>query len=200
MSKNIAVIGPGTCKPSSGIYKSAVKVGELLANENATIFSGGYGGIMEAVFKGADRKDGANTIAFTHGEPGANDFAVQEVRGIDYLKTEKAIKKEGLPLVDHLDLSVRLGCITGADGIIVFPGGIGTFVELMAALVRFRYFGSKRISILLPPNAERLNRTFWGHRLFEMLKRDLGYNCDFSSFVKITDSHEEAVRWVLGLV
>ena len=52
----VSVIGAGSCDP--GLERIAERLGELLAERGCVIINGGKGGVMEAVSRGARRKNG----------------------------------------------------------------------------------------------------------------------------------------------
>lgn len=53
MSGVVTVFGSGRSEPGSPLYHEAVRLGELLGAAGFGIATGGYGGVMEAVLRGA---------------------------------------------------------------------------------------------------------------------------------------------------
>lgn len=49
----ISLFGDGKCLEGSTQYKLAFEIGRLIASKGISIVNGGYGGVMEASFKGA---------------------------------------------------------------------------------------------------------------------------------------------------
>jgi hypothetical protein len=88
----------------------------MLAQNNYTVCSGGYGGIMEAVSKGAKSENG-NTIGITLDIPDRNPN--------EYID-ENVIMPNW---VERLMELIALG-----DAYVIFKGGSGTLVELSAAI------------------------------------------------------------------
>jgi uncharacterized protein (TIGR00725 family) len=82
------------------------------------VFTGGYGGLMEAVSEGASQA-GAHVVGVTAsavfpGRSGANRHVVE--------------------LIDEPTLSERIHrIVTATDAAVALPGGIGTLTELMVA-------------------------------------------------------------------
>jgi hypothetical protein len=108
----ITVFGSSRPKESDADYAEARELGRLLADRGFAICSGGYGGVMEAVSRGA--KDvGGKTYGVTAEffERDANDWIDVEVR----MKTWE----------ERLFELIRL-----ADGFVACKGGTGTLVEL----------------------------------------------------------------------
>ena len=60
-SKRVAVLGSGTVKSGSPLYRQAVMLGRELAQAGFSICHGGYGGVMEAVARGCHEAGGHNT-------------------------------------------------------------------------------------------------------------------------------------------
>jgi hypothetical protein len=116
MQKIITVFGSALIKHSDPHYKQAEHIGRMLAQNNYTICSGGYGGIMEAVSRGAKSVDG-NTIGITLDIPGRepNEYIDENVIMPNW--------------VERLMELIALG-----DSYVIFKGGSGTLVELSAAI------------------------------------------------------------------
>lgn len=97
-------------------YAEALELGRLLAGAGAAVATGGYGGTMEAVCRGAVEAGGA-TIGYT-----VEGWTMRTVNA--FLTEERRTA----------DLYVRLRhLIEDADALVVLGGGIGTLVELALA-------------------------------------------------------------------
>lgn len=116
----VAVYGSAAPKPGTPLYQNALELGRLLAQAGHTVMTGGYGGTMEAVSRGAVEAGGA-TLGVTCAEieqyrPGsANPWVQQEIR------------TQTLP--QRLEVLTRQ-----PDAMIALPGGIGTLCEISLAL------------------------------------------------------------------
>jgi len=64
MKTLITVFGGSRCSTDSAEYRDAVKLGRLLAGQGFTVVCGGYGGVMEAVSRGA-RAAGGEVLGIT---------------------------------------------------------------------------------------------------------------------------------------
>lgn len=96
------------------------RLGRLLAENNITVVSGGFGGSMEDVSKGA-KSAGGRTI------------------GITYYKDEDPTYKMANEFIDEEvktgDIFERIGKMMRiSDGFIALQGGTGTLLELAAVL------------------------------------------------------------------
>lgn len=113
MSKSIVTVF-GSSRPLGGsaAYEDARRLGRLLAEAGFAVCSGGYGGVMEAVSRGA-REAGGHTLGVTAEffNSHANRWVVEEIR-------VRAWQERLFKLIE-------LG-----EGYVAMPGGTGTLVEL----------------------------------------------------------------------
>jgi uncharacterized protein (TIGR00725 family) len=145
-NKIITIFGSAFVKPGEPLYNEIESLGKLLAEAGYDVCSGGYGGVMEAVSKGA-KSAGGKTIGIT-------------VTG----KTEKANKfvDEEVQMPNLMERITELIAI--ADGYVILKGGTGTLVELAVALELMN-------KNLLPEKPIILYGNFW-YNLIEILKQD----------------------------
>lgn len=112
----IAVFGSSQSQPGQPEYADGVLCGRLLAEAGLAVATGGYGGLMEAVCRGA-AEAGGETIGVTAptvfpGRPGANRWVQHEMPAPDLVR--------------------RIAMLTEvAGGYIALPGSIGTLAELV---------------------------------------------------------------------
>lgn len=111
-SRVITIFGSSRPRPGDAEYSSAQSLGAALAQKGFVVCSGGYGGVMEAVSRGA-KEAGGKTFGITAEffRSRANEWIVEEVR----VKTWQ----------DRLFELVKRG-----HGYVACPGGTGTLVEL----------------------------------------------------------------------
>ncbi len=118
MSPQIAVFGASTTPSDHPDYVTAVRCGVLLAESGYDVATGGYGGLMEAVSRGASSA-GGHVIGITApgifpSRIGANQFVSEE--------------RAALTLTERIhDL------MESSDGVIALQGNIGTLTEMMVA-------------------------------------------------------------------
>jgi len=114
----IAVFGASQAQPGDPDYLAGIDCGRRLASAGFTVATGGYGGIMEAVCRGA-AEAGGSTIGVTAPtvfpkRAGANRWVQNEVATADLVE--------------------RIGVLTSmAAGYIAMPGSLGTLTELVMA-------------------------------------------------------------------
>jgi len=108
----ITVFGSSSPAPGSEVYETARKLGAALAQAGFAVATGGYGGTMEAVSRGA-REGGGHVIGVT-----VEAFASRANRWV-----EEEIRVKSWQ--DRLFKLIELGA-----GYVVLPGGTGTLVEL----------------------------------------------------------------------
>lgn len=114
----IAVFGASRVSATDPAYEAGIECGRQLATAGFTVATGGYGGIMEAVCRGAVEAGGP-TIGITApsvfpGRTGANDWVQHEIAADDLVH--------------------RIGVLTSiAVGFVAMPGSLGTLAELLIA-------------------------------------------------------------------
>ena len=112
----VTVFGSARVGEASAEYGAARRLGRLLAEDGHEIVSGGYGGIMEAVSRGAHEAGGlvvGVTVA-----PWAQRLAPNR-----YLSEERSAQT----------LFERLEALVESDALIALPGGAGTLGEVALA-------------------------------------------------------------------
>ncbi|MDH7489264.1 MAG: LOG family protein [Anaerolineae bacterium] len=115
----ITVFGGSQVAPDSPLYRQARELGRRLAEAGFGVISGGYGGTMEAVSRGA-REAGGEAIGIT-----LATFDRAALRPNAYLTAEHKAP-------NYLD---RLAELTHrASGFIALRGGIGTLSEVSITL------------------------------------------------------------------
>lgn len=131
--KTIAVFGSSRRDEESAWYREAYELGGLLARAGYAVLSGGYGGSMAAVSRGA-REAGGRVIGVTCAvfDPlPPNPWLTEEVKAAAMLE--------------------RLGIMLArADGFVAVRGGIGTLSEVTLAwsLLQTRSLAGKPLVLL----------------------------------------------------
>jgi uncharacterized protein (TIGR00730 family) len=111
-AKVVTVFGSSRPREGDPYYAQAQALGAALAAKGFTVCSGGYGGVMEAVSRGAKEADGRTMgVTARFFKSRANRWIDQEIR----VKTWQ----------DRLFELIKRGC-----GYVACPGGTGTLVEL----------------------------------------------------------------------
>lgn len=118
MERTIAVFGASRSEPGDGHYEEAVRCGELLVESGFAVATGGYGGSMEAVSKGA-RSAGGHVIGIT-----APDVFTNRPRANVHVTAETRAAS----------LTERIGLLAdGTAGSLALWGSLGTATELLVA-------------------------------------------------------------------
>jgi len=110
----IAVIGDSSCSPEEA--KLAEAVGELLAQQGATVVCGGLGGVMEAVCRGAKSKGGL-TVGILPGQDSSTATPWVDV-----------------PVVTGIGEARNVVVVKSAQAVIAIGGSYGTLSEIAYAL------------------------------------------------------------------
>lgn len=114
----VAVFGASGSSPGDGHYEEGVRCGALLAGAGYGVVTGGYGGLMEAVSRGA-ASEGGHVLGVTApaafpGRHSANRFLTEEWRAAHLME--------------------RIHELTNvSSAAITMHGSIGTLTELAAA-------------------------------------------------------------------
>ena len=150
MQRIITVFGSSRPREEDADYDEAVALGRSLGNAGFAVCSGGYGGVMEAVSRGA-KGAGAKTYGVTAEffKPKANAWIDEELR----MRTWQ----------ERLFELVRL-----ADGFVACKGGTGTLVELAVVweMLNKSVIAGKPIVVLgdfWMPILERVREVELGH-------------------------------------
>jgi uncharacterized protein (TIGR00730 family) len=111
-TKVVTVFGSSRPRPGDAHYVEGQALGAALAAKGFVVCSGGYGGVMEAVSRGA-KEAGGRTLAVTAGffKARANRWIDDEVRVTTWQERLFELIKRG-------------------QGYVACPGGTGTLVEL----------------------------------------------------------------------
>jgi len=110
-SKVVTVFGSSRPRPGTAHYAEAQALGTALAAAGFAVCSGGYGGVMEAVSRGA-KEAGGHTLAVT-----AKFFRVRANKWVDEEIRVDTWQDRLFALIDH------------GHGFVACPGGTGTLVE-----------------------------------------------------------------------
>lgn len=116
--KVVSVFGSSSIQPHSEGWREAETLGRLLAERGYAVATGGYGGSMEAVSRGA-AEAGGTVIGVTapdvfKSRSGANTYVSEEIRAPH--------------LLERIHLLTEMSAAA-----IALPGSLGTLTEIMAA-------------------------------------------------------------------
>lgn len=172
--RTVAVFGSSRTPNRSADWSVAEYVGRRLATAGVAVITGGYGGTMEAVSKGASDQGGhvIGVIAprLFPERTGANPYVDE--------------------LIEADDLLGRIGeLINRADGVIALPGSIGTAAELLIAW-NHNYLRRQNAEPILPTVAVGPD---WKTLLESMIEVGGAEPGD----IHLEDDPKEAIAWIL---
>ena len=136
----IAVFGRADALKNEKDYIEALEAGRVLSGKGFTVLSGGYGGVMEAVSRGAAEAGGEAVGVVFAGERSRqpNRYLTGVVEAADLFERQKAL-------------------IEKADGYIAFPPMAGTLSEV-SLLWAHRKSGAKKDAPLALEGSSALRR------------------------------------------
>jgi uncharacterized protein (TIGR00730 family) len=147
----VTVFGSARLASEHAAYGAAVRLGGMLAQRGHVIVSGGYGGLMEAVSRGA-HEVGGSVVGVTV-EPWAGRLAPNP-----YLSEE----------IQAATLFRRLEALVESDALIALPGGAGTLGEVALAWnLRQMYLMGAKPVILVGEEWRRLVDAFSEHLVID---------------------------------
>ena len=111
----IGVMGSARLTEDDERWEMAYKLGELLADAGYVVVTGGYGGLMAAVSRGAHERGGS-----------VIGLPMRHWSGV-------APNQWNAVLRWSTDYGTRINHIIRCDAVIALPGGVGTMAELMMA-------------------------------------------------------------------
>jgi len=170
----IAVFGASAAEPGDGLYEQGIACGRHLAESGYAVVTGGYGGVMEAVSRGA-REAGGRVIGVTAPDvfpdrTGANEFVTEE--------------SQAAHLVERIHELTEV-----SSGTITLPGSLGTLAELsiawnLAFVARFSGSLPKPVVVV----GDR-----WAS-VVDFLGEALGAETDLITFAPHVEAAVEAIR------
>lgn len=178
LKNEVTIFGSARTKPSHRYYKEAKKLGFLLGKNGYTVITGGGPGIMEAANWGAHKAGGVSVgldIELPH-EQRRNKYADKSM-GFHYFFTRK------------LMLTIS------SQAYIYFPGGFGTFDEMieMLTLIQTRK-APREVPLVL------FDRKFWSPLIRWMKKAMIDDNDNIDpddlKIIQFVDTVEEAFEIV----
>ncbi len=119
MKKTVALIGPNDSQCSDRIKEFGETLGKALADEGYILISGGLGGFMAAVFKGAKKSNHTGEVQTIGIIPG----------------DDKTLANEWCDVVipSALDIARNTLVVRTGDAVVAVGGGAGTLSEISLA-------------------------------------------------------------------
>ena len=173
----IAVFGGSRAKESDEAYKSAHRLGGLLAEAGVGVITGGGPGIMEAANRGAFEKGGTSV--------GLN---------IELPEEQDANGFQNVSVDFRYFFCRKVMFVRYSSGFVVFPGGFGTLDEFFEAMTLIQTEKSPRFPIVL------MGHDYWDPLVSWIQKTCLEsyatIGAEDLSLFEVTDDVERAVEVV----
>ena len=128
----VTIFGSHLVSPDNPIYKKALQVAQLLAENGFNVITGGGGGIMEAANKGA-AEGGAKSVGLN----------------IDLPREEPPNSYANIRLNFRYFFVRKMMFVKYAVAYIIFPGGFGTLDELFEAITLIQTEKIKPFPVIL---------------------------------------------------
>jgi uncharacterized protein (TIGR00730 family) len=109
---DVGVFGSSLPRPREPAYDSAIDLGREIARRGARVVCGGYGGVMEAVCRGAVEAGGSTRGVVLSGRGEPNAWLTETIVAPDLASRLKLLRD-------------------GSDAWIFLPHGLGTMLELV---------------------------------------------------------------------
>jgi uncharacterized protein (TIGR00730 family) len=176
VDRAVTVFGSARFRSRSEYYRMAVEMGELLALAGYTVITGGGPGLMEAANRGA-KKAGRRSLGLNIKLP----VEQKPNRYVDRFVQFRYFFVRKLMLVKY------------SQAFVAMPGGLGTLDELFEVATLIQTGKIRRFPVVL------VGERFWGTlRSFvdDVLVGGGAVDRNELSFAKITDSPQEAMRFI----
>lgn len=175
----ISIFGSARTKPDNEYYQQAVKVAEMLVQNDFGVITGGGPGIMEAGNRGAQNAGGISV--------GLNITLPHEQSSNPYIDPDA--------LIDfHYFFVRKVAFVKYAQGFICFPGGFGTLDEFFEVLTLVQTKKIDLVPIVL------VGTEFWGDMMDWIKKTILNDFHNISEgdleLFKLTDDLDEAIAHI----
>jgi uncharacterized protein (TIGR00725 family) len=172
--RTVAVFGSSQTEPGSSRWTDAEKIGARCAGAGLAVVTGGYGGTMEAVSRGASMAGGTvigvTAPALFARRPSANRYVTREIQAPTLLD--------------------RIGTlIEEAHGVIALPGSIGTAAELIVSW-NLNHVARRNGGVRIPTVAV-------GEEWKELRNLLVERTGAFSEDVHLVDTADAAMDWIL---
>lgn len=178
--RKVTIFGSARTAPDSVEYHQAVEFGRKMAENGFMVITGAGGGIMQAGHEGAgvERSFGANIRL--PWEQAANPVIAEDKKLVTF----------------KYFFTRKLTFIRQSDAVVLFPGGFGTMDEGYEALTLMQTGKTQIMPLVLIDRPGGTYWKTWDKNLREHLLRSGLISSDDLFLYQITDSAEQAVKWV----
>src|SRR5512140_1685714 len=178
--RKVTIFGSARTLPMRLEYQQALEFGRKIAAAGFMVITGAGAGIMQAGHEGAGPEKSFGANIRLPWEQAANPVIREDKK----LVTFKYFFTRKLIFIRH------------SDAIALFPGGFGTMDEGYEALTLMQTGKSQLMPLVLIDKPGGTYWKTWDKNIREHLLRNQLIAADDLNLYQITDSPEEAVRWI----
>ena len=178
--RKITIFGSARLAPIKPEYVQCVDFAQKIARAGFMVITGAGGGIMQAGHEGAGVENSFGANIRLPWEQSANPI----------------IEKDKKLITFKYFFTRKLTFLRYSDGIVLFPGGFGTMDEGYEALTLMQTGKSRLMPLILVDKAGGTYWKTWDKHVREHLLRDQLISPDDLNLYQITDSPDQAVKWI----
>jgi uncharacterized protein (TIGR00730 family) len=178
--RKVTIFGSARTLPTRAEYQQAVEFAKKIAEAGYMVITGAGSGIMQAGHEGAGAEMSFGANIRLPWEQAANPIMVKDKK----LITFKYFFTRKLTFIRH------------SDALVLFPGGFGTMDEGYEALTLMQTGKSQIMPLVLMDRPGGTYWKTWDKNVKEHLLRNQLISPDDLNLYQITDSADQAVRWV----
>lgn len=179
--RKVTIFGSARTLPTKAEYQQAVDFARRMVQAGYMVITGAGPGIMQAGHEGAGAEMSFGANIRLPWEQSANPIMVKDKK----LITFKYFFTRKLTFIRH------------SDALVLFPGGFGTMDEGFEALTLMQTGKSQIMPLVLMDRPGGAYWKTWDKNVREHLLRNHLISPDDLNLYQITDSAEQAVRWIV---
>jgi uncharacterized protein (TIGR00730 family) len=178
--RKVSIFGSARTQPGRVEYQQAVDFGKKIAQAGFMVITGAGPGIMQAGHEGAGPEKSFGANIRLPWEQGANPVIAEDKKLITF----------------KYFFTRKLTFLRQSDAIALFPGGFGTLDEGYEAITLMQTGKSKLMPLVLMDRPGGAYWKTWDKNIREQLLRDKLISPEDLNLYHITDSTDEAVKFI----
>lgn len=178
--RKVTIFGSARTLPTRAEYQQAVEVARKISQAGYMVITGAGPGIMQAGHEGAGAEMSFGANIRLPWEQAANPIMMKDKK----LITFKYFFTRKLTFIRH------------SDALVLFPGGFGTMDEGYEALTLMQTGKSQIMPLVLMDRPGGTYWKTWDKNVREHLLRNQLISPDDLNLYQITDSADQAVKWI----
>jgi len=179
--RKVSIFGSARTKPDRTEYRQAVEFARLMVAAEFMVITGAGSGIMQAGHEGAGAEHSFGCNIRLPWEQNANPVISEDEKLVTF----------------KYFFTRKLMFIRQSDAIALFPGGFGTLDEGYEAITLMQTGKSKLMPLILIDRPGGTYWKSWDKAVREHLLRNELISPDDLFLYQITDSPEQAVKWIV---